>query len=189
MFHGHRRRRAKSQVKIWMEDIPQIIARAVKMQWFNVGGRCFKQVCGSPMGSPLSPALCLMVIARKEQIWHDTFRNTLQGFRSETLLMRYVDNRAVLASAHAFNTHAIRQFFLPQFYGGRIILEEEQEWTFLGFDIDLVRRRVKFDFKLAQESFTSIHLATPPRVILSGVLARAAMIRRCSFPQEKARDD
>jgi hypothetical protein len=51
MFHGRRRRRAKSQVQIWMEDIPQIIACALKMQWFNVGGRCFKQVCGSPMGS------------------------------------------------------------------------------------------------------------------------------------------
>jgi hypothetical protein len=100
-----------------------------------------------------------------------------------------VDNRAVLASTHAFNTYAIRQFILPQFYGGRIILEEEQEWTFLGFDIDLVQRRVKFDFKLAQESFISIPSATPPRVILSGVLARAAMIRRCSFPQEQARDD
>ena len=38
------------------------------MQTFALGQRCIRQRRGSPMGSPLSPALCLMGVSMSEQI-------------------------------------------------------------------------------------------------------------------------
>jgi hypothetical protein len=43
------------------------------MHTFALGQRSIRQRRGSPMGSPLSPALCLMVVSINEQIWFINF--------------------------------------------------------------------------------------------------------------------
>ena len=43
------------------------------------------------MGSPASPALCLMVIAVAEQIWANTHPTSGPRSFEDTLLLRYVD--------------------------------------------------------------------------------------------------
>ena len=50
---------------------------SLQMTQFSIGTCVFEQICGSPMGSPLSPALCLMVVALLEEVWHRTFQSTL----------------------------------------------------------------------------------------------------------------
>jgi hypothetical protein len=47
------------------------------MQTLALGNRCIRQRRGSPMGSPLSPALCLMVVPISEQIWAINFKQVL----------------------------------------------------------------------------------------------------------------
>ena len=47
------------------------------MQTFRLGQRCVCQLRGSPMGSPLSPALCLMMVSVNEQIWSTNFKEIL----------------------------------------------------------------------------------------------------------------
>ena len=42
---------------------------SLKMTQFSIGTTVFEQIRGSPMGSPLSPALCMMVVALSEEIW------------------------------------------------------------------------------------------------------------------------
>ena len=49
--------------KIGIKDVPSLIKTALDMQTFALGNRCIRQRRGSPMGSPLSPALCLMVVS------------------------------------------------------------------------------------------------------------------------------
>jgi len=56
--------------KIVIGDVPDLIKSALNMQTFALGQRCVRQ---SPTASPLSPALCLMVVSISEQIWHNTF--------------------------------------------------------------------------------------------------------------------
>ena len=46
--------------KVLIGDIPALIRAALNMQTFCLGPQCLRQLRGSPMGSPLSPALCLM---------------------------------------------------------------------------------------------------------------------------------
>ena len=48
--------------KIIIKDVPGLITSALDMQTFALGQKCIRQSRGSPMGSPLSPALCLMVV-------------------------------------------------------------------------------------------------------------------------------
>lgn len=49
------------------------------------------------MGSPLSPALCLMVVSISEQMWSINFKEILANHKFFARHLRYVDNRFVLA--------------------------------------------------------------------------------------------
>ena len=48
------------------------------------------------MGSPLSPALCLMVVSISEQIWTNCYRSVLTNHHLFIRHIRYVDNRLIL---------------------------------------------------------------------------------------------
>ena len=61
------------------------------MTQFSIGTCVFEQIRGSPMCSPLSPALCLMVVALSEEVWHRTFESTLTTMNLTSRLLRYVD--------------------------------------------------------------------------------------------------
>ena len=64
VIKGKTFRRLNVTRKLRIGDIPDMI-----MQTFCLGSTCVRQLRGSPMGSPLSPALCLMVVSISEQIW------------------------------------------------------------------------------------------------------------------------
>ena len=72
---------------------------ALDMQTLALGQRCIRQRRGSPMASPLSPALCLMVVSISEQIWSFNFRETLTNHNLFIRHIQYVDNRLVLATS------------------------------------------------------------------------------------------
>lgn len=65
--------------KIYIRDVESIILMSLAMTTFSIGEAVFEQIRGSPMGSPLSPALCLMVVALAEEIWYRTFSSTLSN--------------------------------------------------------------------------------------------------------------
>jgi hypothetical protein len=69
---------------------------SLKMTQFSIGTSVYEQIRGSPMGSPLSPPLCLMVVALSEEIWFRTFASTLMSMDLTSRLLRYVDNRLCL---------------------------------------------------------------------------------------------
>ena len=52
--------------KIFIRDIERIILMSLKMTQFSIGTSVYEQIRGSPMDSPLSPALCMMVVALSE---------------------------------------------------------------------------------------------------------------------------
>ena len=96
----------------------------------------FRQTRG-PMGSPASPALCLMVIAVVKQIWANTHPTSGPRSFEDTLLLRYVDNRLVVATPKWFSTPAAHIVCDEHFYGGDILLETETALDFLGFSTGL----------------------------------------------------
>ena len=81
--------------KIFIRDIERILM-SLKMTQFSIGSSVYEQIRGSLMGSPLSPALCLMVVALSEEIWYRTFYDTLASMDLTSRLLLYVDNRLCL---------------------------------------------------------------------------------------------
>ena len=115
------------------EDIERIILMSLKMTQFSIGTSVFEQIRGSPMGSPLSPALCMMVVALSEEIWYRTYRTTLSTMDLTARLLRYVDNRLCLSDPSWDYEICFANFLHPEFYGHPIILETEPDQEFLGF--------------------------------------------------------
>ena len=122
--------------KIFIRDIERIILMSLKMTQFSTGTSVYEQIRGSPMGSPLSPALCMMVVALSEEIWYRTYRTTLTTMDLSARLLRYVDNRLCLADPSWDYEISFTNFLHPEFYGNPIILETEPDQEFLGFRIE-----------------------------------------------------
>lgn len=85
--------------KIYIRDVEPIILMSLQMTTFSIGSAVFEQIRGSPMGSNLSPPLCLMVVALAEEIWYRSFRGTLATLDLSSRLLRYVDNRLCLVDS------------------------------------------------------------------------------------------
>ena len=122
--------------KIFIRDIERIILMSLKMTQFSIGTSVYEQIRGSPMGSPLSPALCMMVVALSEEIWYRTYQTTLSTLDLSARLLRYVDNRLCLADPSWDYDICFANFLRPEFYGHPIILETEPDQEFLGFCIE-----------------------------------------------------
>ena len=122
--------------KIFIRDIERIILMSLKMTQFSIGTSVYAQIRGSPMGSPLSPALCMMVVALSEEIWYQTYSITLATMDLSSRLLRYVDNRLCLADPSWDYEICFANFLHPEFYGKPIILETEPDQEFLGFCIE-----------------------------------------------------
>ena len=186
VFRGRRRTRASREVILWCEDIPTIIRHALALQHFQVSTRNFRQCFGSPMGSPLSPALCGMVIAAQEEIWRRTFNISCSNMSRSLLGLRYVENRLWLSERRFEQLPGIRLLLNNYFYGGSIILEEEPAFEFVGFTLDFEQRRILYSRACATHDIPSTKSAAPQPVLLSGVLARAHTIKKCSHPRAQA---
>ena len=183
VYNGRRRRHKPAQRTLWLDDIPKIIQATLDMQIFSVGFRSFRQTRGAPMGSPASPALCLMVIAVAEQIWANTHPTSGPRSFEDTPLLRYVDNRLVVATPRWFSTPAAHILCDEHFYGGDIILETEAALDFLGFRLDLERVTISFIPSYEKHNMLSIKSAAPMMHKESGYYSRRMLISRVSFPE------
>ena len=113
--------------KIYIRDIEPIIRASLEMTQFSIGTAVFQQIRGSPMGSPLSPALCLMVVALSEEVWYRTYESQLSTMDLTSRCLRYVDNRLCLPDSSWVTEPAFELFLHPDFYGKPIVLETEPD--------------------------------------------------------------
>jgi hypothetical protein len=174
--------------KIFIRDIERIILMSLKMTQFSIGTSVYEQIRGSPMGSPLSPALCMMVVALSEEIWYRTYRTTLTTLDLSARLLRYVDNRLCLADPSWDYEICFANFLHPEFYGQPIILETEPDQEFLGFCIEFEPFALRYspprDFNQVMAPFS----ASPLAVQLSGFVSRLFLVAKCAHPaQERTR--
>ena len=174
--------------KIFIRDIERIILMSLKMTQFSIGDSVYAQIRGSPMGSPLSPALCMMVVALSEEIWYQTYKSTLATMDLSCRLLRYVDNRLCLADPSWDYDICFANFLHPDFYGRPIILETEPDQEFLGFCIEFEPFALRYspprDFNQVMAPFS----ASPLNVQLSGFVSRLFLVAKCAHPQsEQAR--
>ena len=171
--------------KIYIRDIEPIIRASLDMTQFSIGTAVFQQIRGSPMGSPLSPALCLMVVALSEEVWFRTYESQLSNMDLTSRCLRYVDNRLCLPDSSWATEPAFELFLHPDFYGKPIVLETEPDQEFLGFILEFdpftLRYSPPHDLNQVMAPFS----ASPLSVQLSGFVSRLFLVAKCAHPSSE----
>ena len=179
---GRTYRRLNVTRKIKIGEIPLIITTALNTRAFQLGTKTFQQDRGSPIGSPLSPALCLMVVSIEEQIWHSTYQQFLASTAIWYKGLRYVDNRLLLGEPQLQYEPAFATLLDEHFYQAPIILEYEADQEFLGFQVETQPLEVIYNQPRDTSQILSPTSASPPHVLLSGFRSRRHIVVKCAFP-------
>ena len=106
---------------------------------------------------------------------------TVQNMDLHTCFLRYVDNRLLFAPECFLKLPCMQLLQRMDSYGQAIILEDEQEYDFLGFHIDYPHGRIKYCRSLQDADLPHPLSAAPKSVLLSGLLSRAFLIKKCGF--------
>ena len=134
------------------------------------------------MGSPLSPALCLMVVSISEQIWYHTFHQLLSNHHLFIKHVRYVDNRLIFGDKRLTSFDPYEVLLDDGFYGKPIILETEPDQEFLGFMIETKPLELIYQGPTQVSQVLSPFSASPPSVLLSGFRSRCHIVIKGAFP-------
>ena len=185
IIKGRTFRRLNVTRKIIIKHVPDLIRSALDMQTFALGKRCVRQRRGSPMGSPLSPALCLMVVSISEQIWSNTFRHIISNHHLFIRHIRYVDNRLIFGDKRLTEMAPYEVLLDDGFYGKPIILETEPDQEFLGFMIETKPLEVIYQGPTNISQVLSPFSASPPAVLLSGFRSRCHIVIKGAFPASR----
>ena len=188
IIKGRTFRRLNVTRKIVIGDVPDLIKSALNMQTFalgQLGQRCIRQCRGSPMGSPLSPALCLMVVSISEQIWHNTFHQLLSNHHLFIKHVRSVDNRLIFGDKRLTSFAPYQVLLDDGFYGKPIILETEPDQEFLGFMLETQPLELIFQGPTQVSQVLSPFSASPPTVLLSGFRSRCHIVIKGAFPSSR----
>ena len=182
LIKGRAFRRLNVTRKILIRDVPSLLLTALNMQTFCLGQRCVSQLRGSPMGSPLSPALCLMVVSISEQIWTNCYRSVLTNHHLFIQHIRYVDNRLILGEPHLSELHPYEVLLDSGFYGKPFVLETEPDQEFLGFMLETDPLELIYVGPTNCSQVLSPFSASPPKVLLSGFRSRCHIVVKGAFP-------
>ena len=183
IIKGRTFRRLNVTRKIIIKDVPDLIKSALNMQTFALGQKCVRQCRGSPMGSPLSPALCLMVVSISEQIWSITFNQLLSNHNLFIRHIRYVDNRLIFGDKRLTELAPHEVLLDDGFYGKPIILETEPDQEFLGFMLETKPLELIYQGPTNVSQVLSPFSASPPNVLLSGFRSRCHIVIKGAFPE------
>ena len=187
IIKGRTFRRLNVTRKITIKDVPDLIRSALNMQTFALGQNCIRQWRGSPMGSPLSPALCLMVVSISEQIWSINFRHILSNHNLFIRHIRYVDNRLIFGDKRLTGLPPYQVLLDDGFYGKPIILETEPDQEFLGFMLETKPLELIYQGPTNVSQVLSPFSASPPKVLLSGFRSRCHIVIKGAFPEFRVR--
>ena len=154
-----------------------------RCRYFGVRTKAVRQCRGSPIRSPLSPALCGTVIASLESVWTRTFR--VSGVRFHACFLRYVDNRLLFAPQSILKLPWVQLLLSKESNGQAMILEDEQKHDFLVFQIDFRQGFIKFNRAIQDSDLLDPLSAAPKTTLLSGLLSRAFLIKKCGYPSSQ----
>ena len=139
------------------------------------------------MGSPLSPALCLMVVPISEQIWSINFKQVLSNHHLFIKHIRYVDNRLIFGDARLQDLTPHEVLLDEGFYCKPIILETEPDQEFLGFMLETQPLELIYTGPTNISQVLSPHSASPPEVLLSAFRSRCHIVVKGAFPEYRVR--
>ena len=93
------------------------------------------------------------------------------------LFLRYVDNRLVIISSSTTEIPAYQILTDADFYKTPIVLEDESDQEFLGFQLELDPFEMIYQCPRDLSQVLSLWSALPPVVLLSGFASRCSIVQ------------
>ena len=172
--------------KIYIRDVEPIIRASLDMTQFSIGTAVFHQIRGSPIGSPLSPALYALWWSPSLKKCGSALMNpSLVNMDLASRLLRYVDNRLCLLDPGWLPEPAFQNFVHPDFYGSPIILETEPDQEFLGFILEFDPFTLRYSPPRDLNQVMAPFSASPLSVQLSGFVSRLLLVAKCAHPSSE----
>ena len=134
---------------IRQSDLAHIVELSFTTGVFEAAGRVCRQTRGTCIGNQTSPILSSLPVIFRERSWRKSWaaQEAFQKYASQTpefLMLRYVDNRILLASQDVLRNSAFHEFAQLSFYGGSIQLEAVSDHRWLGFVISAPARTATY---------------------------------------------
>ena len=112
------------------------------MQIFGVHTNAIRQCRGGkPHKVTLKPRLMLDGDCSLESVWARTFAETVSNMHFHACFLCYVDNR-LFCPQTILRLACVQRM---EFYGQAIVLEDEQEYDFLGFQIGFAQGVIRYN--------------------------------------------
>ena len=170
--------------QIHVGDIEELVKLAIECSYVTVMGIVYIQVRGAPIGSQAAPAICNLTVSFDEEVWQITYHIVK---RSDTIAQRYVDNRLAIMPAHVSLQTGYQHFLTLDFYEPPVQLLRVEDINYVGFDIDVPGREVRYILPTEDWQFRSTLSAGTESTLLSGYRSRVHIIIRGVFPRIKVR--
>ena len=116
IFRGRVRKAARKPMTVRLFDVWSLCELSMKASIFLQMGKAVQQVRGSAIGDQVSPILASLTISRTEQEWVEQNAVFLRQREGDLLILRYVDNRLVLASKALCRSAIFRQLCHLDYY-------------------------------------------------------------------------
>jgi hypothetical protein len=177
---GHFSRRAPTVRAIDPSDIIDIVAASLRSHLFMALNKVWKQFRGAGIGAHISPSLSNLAVTIVEKTWQYMFQEAINAPALAFLGVRYVDNRFILFQSLNTCCPCLQVLAHPFFYEHPVELEPVETGEFLGF-VDPVNRTISY--KLPEPwQIRDAYSAGSLSLQLSGLLSRAHLIRRYTYP-------
>ena len=165
-------------------DIPVLVEFAITCSYITVMGQVFKQKRGAPIGSQTAPSICNYTVAFEEYVWQHTYHIVN---RSDTLIQRYVDNRLAIIPKTVAQQTGYQHFLTLDFYQPPVQLLRVEDTNYVGFDIFLQQREIRYIMPKESWQFRSPMSAGSDNTLYSGFRSRIHIILRGVFPRTMVR--
>ena len=178
---GHFSRRAPTVRAIDPSDIIDIVAASLRSHLFMALNKVWKRFRGAGIGAHISPSLSNLAVTIVEKTWQYMFQEAINAPALAFLGVRYVDNRFILFQSLNTCCPCLQVLAHPFFYEHPVELEPVETGEFLGFLVDPVNRTISY--KLPEPwQIRDAYSAGSLSLQLSGLLSRAHLIRRYTYP-------
>ena len=193
-----------------MEFFKPLLLHVLESAVCDVRGSCKRQIRGGPIGAPVSPPWLILVVSLREHLWLQALKSNRVDRLHKWEVIRYVDNRYMVALRVAGHTEVPIELFDTKFYGQTVVLEPESRDVLVGTELlipsqqfstllDRPRIQCRYVVQGYPESYSpgdsiSTNHQWRYRSPLSGAsqsnlmaafTARLHLARRASFPPEK----
>ena len=176
------RQRLTKQIHI--VDIPDLVQLAIECSYVIVMGAVYRQTRGAPIGSQCAPSICNLTVSFDEEVWQQTYHIVR---RSDTLIQCYVDNRLGIIPEHVALQTGYQYFFTLDFYEPPVQLLRVEDINYVGFDVDVPNREIRYIMPTENWQFRSTRSAGTRSTLLAGYRSRVHIIIRGVYPRTKVR--